>query len=431
MSEIIPPIRPNYNEPNFDETKIASYSLEDPLTFVDGTRVLTPGDWEARRKEILGIFSREMYGQEPPPPKSLVIEKVQERSDAIGGLGIRSLYKMWFRTDKFGPCINWILIRPKYAKGPVPVILMLNRRGNHELIPDEDIEVPNVFCPNDAFIPRKNNRPSSTSRGYMSNPNSKNVLPIGTILAEGYALLSACYCEVSPDPAPDWEEPNVLHRQTPFAYTGVFSLWGKRDNSREDNTTSLGAWAWALSRGMDLVEGIPELDSKRAIVLGHARLGKAAFLAAARDERFGVAILNQCGGGSVRLAKHDLGENIATEMLIFSHWFCKAYAKYARNPARLLTFDQHLLLASLAPRRVLVQGFNSVPWMETKSEYIACRAASPAWEFLGLPGLPGTSMPEPFDTSAIGPYLGYVQRSEYQGLSAYDWKWALDFIGKK
>ena len=427
----IPPIRLNYEEPNFDESKVAPFVLEDPLTFADGTKVLTLGDWQARRKEILGIFAREMYGQEPPQPKSLVIEQTQERTDAAGGFGVRCLYKMWFKADKSGPCINWMLIRPKYATAPVPVILMLNLRGNYELVPDEDLEVPNVFCRNDAFIPQKNNRPSATSRGYMSNPNSKSVLPIGTLLARGYAILSACYCEISPDPEADWHEPNLLHRQTPFAYTGVFSLWGKRDKSREDNPTSLGAWAWALSRGMDLVEGVPELDARRAIVMGHARLGKVAFLAAARDERFGVAILNQCGGGAVRLAKRDYGENVATEVHLFTHWYCKAYAKYARNPARLLPFDQHLLLASYAPRRVLVQGFNSFPWMDTVGEYLSCRAASPAWEFLGLPGLPGKSMPDVFDTSAIGPYLGYVQRAESQGISAYDWNWALDFADRR
>ena len=431
MTKSVPPIRPDYDEPNFDESRITPYTLEDPLTFVDGTKVATVADWERRRQEILDIFAREMYGQEPPPPEELVVEQVDEQREALGGFGVRCRYRMWFKADRTGPCIDWLLFRPQYATARVPVFVMLNYRGNHELVPDEDIEVPNAFCRNDIFVPHGNNRPSASSRGYMCNPNSKTVMPLGMILARGYALLTACYCQVSPDPEPDWMEPNPIHRQNPFAYTGVFDLWGKRDAKRQDNPTSLGAWAWALSRGMDLVERIPELDAFQAIVLGHARLGKAAFLAAARDTRFGTAILNQCGGGGVRLAKRDFGENIATEVRTFTHWYCKAYAKYDRNPVRLLTFDQHLLLASLAPRRVLVQGFNSYEWMETKSEYLACRAASPAWEFLGLPGLPGTSFPEVFSTAAIGPCLGYVQRAGQQGISAYDWTWALDFVDKR
>ena len=65
--------------------------------------------------------------------------------------------------------------------------------------------------------------------------------------------------------------------------------------------------------------------------------------------------------------------------------------------------------------------------MDTYGEYLACRAASPAWEFLGLPGMPGEGNPAKYSTEAIGPYLGYVWRTEQHGISAYDWKWMLDF----
>ena len=53
--------------------------------------------------------------------------------------------------------------------------------------------------------------------------------------------MSACYREVSPDPERNEKAPRF--QQNPFAYTGVFELWGKRDESRTDNITSLGAWA--------------------------------------------------------------------------------------------------------------------------------------------------------------------------------------------
>ena len=32
-----------------------------------------------------------------------------------------------------------------------------------------------------------------------------------------------------------------------------------------------------------------------------------------------------------------------------------------------------------------------------------------------------------YDTSAIGRDLGYVRRSQSHGISAYDWRWTLDF----
>ena len=57
------------HEANYDKSKIPPYTLEDPLVFVDGRRVATPADWAERRREILGIFAREMYGAEPPAPR--------------------------------------------------------------------------------------------------------------------------------------------------------------------------------------------------------------------------------------------------------------------------------------------------------------------------------------------------------------------------
>ena len=54
---------------NYDKSKIQPYTLEDPLTFVDGRKVKNAADWAERRKEILGIFAKEMYGEEPPKPE--------------------------------------------------------------------------------------------------------------------------------------------------------------------------------------------------------------------------------------------------------------------------------------------------------------------------------------------------------------------------
>ena len=156
--------------------------------------------------------------------------------------------------------------------------------------------------------------------------------------------------------------------------------------------------------------------------------GKAALIAAARDERFAVCVPNQTGGGGAPLAKRDYGENVGTEMESFPHWYCRAYGKYADNE-RAMPFDQHLLLAAVAPRALLVEGFDE-PWFDTKGEYLACRAASPAWEFLGHPGLPPGGFPDNFSTALVGPRLGYVRRGGAHGLSGYDWLWLLDFADR-
>ncbi|MBO4632698.1 MAG: L-rhamnose isomerase [Lentisphaeria bacterium] len=92
MADLIEDVRSNYFEPNYDKEKIAPYTLEDPLTFLDGRKVTTPEEWKQRRKEILGIFASEMYGAEPPAPEQLLIEKFEEKVGAWA-VGSRALTK--------------------------------------------------------------------------------------------------------------------------------------------------------------------------------------------------------------------------------------------------------------------------------------------------------------------------------------------------
>jgi hypothetical protein len=51
--------------PNYDESKVAPYTLPDPLTFMDGTKLTSPAQWPKRRAEILSIFEDQMYGLIP------------------------------------------------------------------------------------------------------------------------------------------------------------------------------------------------------------------------------------------------------------------------------------------------------------------------------------------------------------------------------
>jgi len=423
--------------PNYDESKIAPYTLADPLTFENGAKLTSRDQWPARRAEIVRIFEREMFGRTPPPPEAVVTE-VFEEGVTLKGLGIRRQYHMWFRKDRTGPRVDWVLflpnriqgIEPKVANGRVvcentekcPVILFLNYRGNHELATDPEIPVHTGWSRNGERYHVANHRVSEKSRAYMRRTDTATPFPLETILARGYAVLSACYCEMSPDVEVTNGDPEAQ------AYTGLFELWPARDPAATDNVTAIGAWAWGLSRGLDLAFTIPEIDATKSVATGCSRLAKTPLLACSRDERFAVCVPNQTGGGGVPLAKRDFGENVSTEMRSFPHWYCRAYGKYVDNE-QAMAFDQHLLVASIAPRPILVEGYNS-GWFDTKGEWLACRAASPAWEFLGLPGLPKGDFPANFDTRCIGRYLGYVRRGGEHGISGYDWGWTLDFADR-
>ena len=421
-------------KPNYDEAKVAPYTLEDPLAFADGRKLKDASEWPARRKEILDIFAREMYGVEPPSPEAVVTE-IREEGPTLAGLAIRRQYRMWFKSDKSGPFVDWLLVLPNRIAGEkvktadgrivcenrekVPVVLMLNFPGNHAVLDDEEVPLTEGGWFR-ASGDSGDHGPKESNRGTLRRSQLRTTVPAEFIVSRGYAFLTACYAQVSPDVEVKKGDPEEL------AYTHVFELWGKRDESRTDNTTALGAWAWALSRGLDLAYKIPELDAKKAIAAGYSRLGKTALLAAARDERFAACVPNQTGGGGCPLAKRDWGENVATEMRSFRHWYCPAYKKYEKDPAKLLTFDQHLLLASIAPRKLFVQGYD-VQWFDPEGEYLACRAASPAWTFLGKKGLPNVPYPADYSTDCMGEDLAFVRRTEGHGYSAHDWTWLMDF----
>ena len=421
---------------NYDESKVLPYSLEDPLVFADGRKVASPAEWQARRREILDIFASKMYGREPPPPEALQVELVEEGTE-FAGFAIRRQYRIRFRADGTGPYLDWLVLIPNRVqgnvaiagddgrttcenKGKVPVILFLNYRGNHALLSS-----PEVIIPANVWSHAEQSRQDGTyslrpeMRGAERNTSFRYTFPIEVMLARGYAVMSCCYCQVSPDVEVRNGDPLDL------AWTGVFDLWKDQPTDAPDRITTLGAWAWALSRGLDLAERIPEIDATRAVATGCSRLGKTALIAGARDERFAVTVPNQTGGGGAPLNKRFFGETIATEQFSFPHWFCPAYFEYAGKEAEL-PFDQHLFLSCLAPRGLLVEGFD-MDWFDTKGEFLACRAASPVWKFLGAPGLPAADFPENYSTAAIGKRLGYVRRGGQHGLSAYDWLWMMDF----
>lgn len=412
---------------NYDKDKVGNYPLPDPLTFANGKKVKSKKDWPKRREEILEIFQSEMYGRIPAAPETVVWEII-EQGTTLGGYATRHQIRMWFKADKSGPKVDWLLVTPNHIKEPVPVVLMLNYNGNQTILRDKEIDINPNWQRNDPAKDIKNNRATEFSRGLFHDPYQRSMIPASTIIAKGYAVLTACYTDLSSDPSYWDKDENGEPLQGKITYNGIFELWGERDESRTDNTTALGAWAWALSRGMDMIEKLELLDHKRVLLTGSSRLAKAALVSAAFDERYACVVINQTGGGGVPLHKHYYGENVETMARYFPHWYCKAYAKYVNNE-QAMPFDQHMLLACIAPRPLLIQGFDD-PWYDTEGEYMAVKAASPVWKFLGKSGMPDVEWPDDYDLSAVGEYLGYYRRDNLHGIAAYDWEQMFKFADK-
>jgi hypothetical protein len=73
----------------------------------------------------------------------------------------------------------------------------------------------------------------------------------------------------------------------------------------------------------------------------------------------------------------------------FPYWFCKKYRTYAEKNFSE-TFDQHFILAAIAPRYVMVGSCDLDAWADPISQQLCALAASEAWEHAGFTGLSGS-----------------------------------------
>ena len=98
---------------------------------------------------------------------------------------------MWFRPDRSGPSVDWLVVRPKFAKGPVPIVVQLNYYGNHDFLTDPEVVLPRGWMPDETLpggIAITGHRASEAMRGRLRRTDRPYAFPVETIVARGYAL---------------------------------------------------------------------------------------------------------------------------------------------------------------------------------------------------------------------------------------------------
>ena len=146
---------------------------------------------------------------------------------------------------------------------------------------------------------------------------------------------------------------------------------------------AISAWAWAYSRCLDLLYSLVEIDRARIVVSGHSRGGKTCLVAGLRDPR--ISLINDnggcAGGGAAYRYVGDGGESIGI-VNDFPDWFDVRMRSFVGRESEL-PFDQHCLLAALAPRPVLLTYALDDRWSNPEGMVQSFWGAREAYRLLG------------------------------------------------
>jgi hypothetical protein len=391
---------------NYDESTVPDFILPDPLTGNDGKKVSTVKQWEKqRRAEILEFFSSQVYGHTPKDKIKVTYKTLLENPNFMEGKATSKQVKFTFINGTKNIEALLLLVLPNWPKGKVPVFVSYNYKGNHSTCPDSSIEYSPAFP-----LVKVPNHPD-WRRGCQSNRWCYD-----KIIDRGYGIATMFYQDIFPD-RPGLEEHGIV---------SLFPGYNPEIKTL-DQWQAIGAWAWGSSRIVDYLESQKRIDMNKIIVMGHSRHGKAALWAGAQDKRFKVVISNDSGCGGAALSKRVFGENIAKITQLFPHWFCPAFQQYANNESNL-PFDQHELVALMAPRKVYIASAIEDTWADPKGEFLSGYYARSVYELYGLKGL-ATDVHPPVHQPIMND-VGYHIREGKHDVTDYDWLCFMDFVDK-
>ena len=372
--------------------------LPDPLVMVDGTRVRTADEWKTKRRpELRTLVQHYMYGYLPGPAK-VTATVDREDTKALGGKA--TLREISITVGKSPEKIHLLLVVPNRA-GPAPVFVGMNFGGNHTLLDDDAIRLPTAWVYPGPGV--KNGKAAATGRGKQ-----KQAWDIAQAIERGYAVATFYSGDADPDRAKE--------------RGGLRPTFDK-----DEKAGTIAFWAWSIHRVVDYLVTRPDIDAKKVIVFGHSRLGKTALLAAAMDDRIAMAIPSQAGCGGTAPSRGTVGESVERINTAFPHWFNAEFKKFNKEPARL-PFDQHSLLAVVAPRPVLFSNAVEDSWANPDGQFEVLKAAEPVYKLLGATGLESPKKPK-VGTLSAGT-LGYFIRAGKHSTTSEDWKAFLDFADR-
>lgn len=359
---------------NYDEAKVAPYTLPELLRTSRGQIVSDKSIWEnVRRPEVLSLFKNEVYGQMVSTYDDLSFVLTNIDADAMSRKA--TLKEVQITVSKGGKSVNINLLYfvPNKRKGPVPVFLLINNRD------------------------KKNTDPTRKEKSEF--------WPAEMLIDSGYAIAAFHVSDLAPDNKETFQ-------------TGAMQLYPEQMKV-SNGMKAIGSWAWGASRVLDYFEQDSNIDPRQVFVVGHSRGGKTALWAGATDTRFAMVFSNCSGNTGAALSKRKFGETVKVINTNFPHWFTDNYKKYNDNEAAL-PVDQHMLIALIAPRPVYITSATKDLWADPKGSYLSLVNGQKVYDLYSmLSGL--TPDPPPPNSPIIKSFLGYHNREGTHDLTVYDW----------
>lgn len=330
---------------------------------------------QKRRLEMLDILSTQVYGV-TPARVPITVKKRTERKGEYAGKVLYRKVELTLHTPN-GPFTFPLYLNIPFSTKPLPLILHINFRDQ---LPDK-------------------------------------YYPVEEITDNGFATAMFCYKDITSDDAD--------------MTNGLAGLYYKTQERSATSWGKIGMWAWAASHCLDYLITLPEINPSQIVVAGHSRLGKTALWCAAQDERFLGCMSNDSGCAGSALSRGKSGESIEVITQVFPYWFCENYATYAGRENEQ-PFDQHFLLACIAPRPLLISTAQEDTWADPSHEMLSALAATPMYQAYCEDGLvmDADELPDA-PVRYLDGNIGFAMRNGTHFLSRKDWQTTFQFFTPK
>ncbi len=164
----------------------------------------------------------------------------------------------------------------------------------------------------------------------------------------------------------------------------------------DKNTGAMIEWAWGVSRlidGLQKTASTNKIDTTHIAVKGCSYAGKMALYVGAFDERVALTIPEESGGGG-EASWRFMATQTGTEDLNAAQgtaWYAQNLLQFTNATAGKLPYDEHELVAMVAPRAVLAIENTGIDRLGSQAGSVSMKAAVEVYKGLGVPDRIGFS----------------------------------------